>query len=229
MKAYKFVVAFFMGILILFCSCTITNKNSESVVNFNGTKYEKYQGTLIQTGNLSAITQQGHITYYNNLNKEENGENINVNTYEGDSSNIFILVGQNIWNEGVVFHKKADILPRITDGDRISSISVNLPNDAKPYYLSSQAKTDYIRFLSKIINSDSGLVIIKTDGSPGEGSVITNYKNYPAYDSSINIKSISNGRFALNFSESDKNKRLLKDTNNAVIIPNWLIYEIKKS
>lgn len=213
-----------LPITILLTSCSGMTNNETSIVTYNNAAYEEYQGSLTLKENLSKTNYKGQIAYFtskNSANSESKGS-INVQTYEGDSDNIFIFVGKSKWTEGTIFHKKNDIIPNLTDKDRISNIEIALSNNSEAHSLSPQEEAEYIEFLSKIMSNSKDISITETDGKPGEGSVETYFKNYPAYDNSILIKQLKNGETGIEFSETALNKEHFGDYDNAAVIPTAL-------
>ena len=218
------------AVLLLLSSCALKTNDYKAVVTVGGVKYEQYSGALIPNGKLSDKAINGHIGYYNNGSGQMQSEdNVSVQTYEGDLNCIFISVDNSEFLYPIIFHKVGDNLPDITDKNRISTIDVFLPNNPNPHILSSQAKIDYISFLSGIMSRTQKYSVATTDGRPGEGHIETHFKDYPAYDSSVFIKSFKNGTLGINFSETSLNKKLLGDYDNVAILPTPLLIELESN
>lgn len=215
-------------VLLMFSSCEAPDY--QTVLTFDGAKYEIYRGTLRPNGDLSQTTSQGLIDYIddNGVKQPESGSSVSIRTYEGDSANIFVYGDDWYWLDGLVFHKISDKLPNITDESCISSIEVCLPNSSDSFELSQQAKTDYIKFLVKITSDTKDISIQKIDGWSGTTGVVTYFKDYPACDISVFLKSLDDGSIGIGFAKTALNKKYFGDYDAVAIVPASLINEMKE-
>lgn len=214
--------------LLFLSSCNDSSDSYRAIVSYNGDKYEQYSGDLLPSGDRCKTSSKGNLAFYDVKSKQlSESEEVTVQTYGNDKNNIFITISGKGLLDAMMFHKIGDTPPTRTDESRISKIVASLPNGSRKYTLSTQAKTEYIEFLKRIIAGSKDLSVAGCDGSPSDYGVTTYFKDYPALDNSVMIKSLQNGDFGIRFSETSRNKQYLGDYDNVALMPRQLVHLIK--